>query len=243
MPNPVHRLLSRTRRTGRLSGSSGTSIMEVTVATAVLMIILAPALLFLTMTQKNEVNVSNETGQQADARVALGEITRFLRQAEYPGGTSSTTTGSDMFYTASSYDIAFYSEMGSAKSDGTIYKIEYSLSGTTLTRTVTTPDCSVSPCSYDPVSDHLVTQKSRTLFTDFRNLTTTGCTNFSSSVPLFNFYQEDPGTGQLTSISSTGNLGLINYVQIVALTGLSTNQAPGCTEIQTAVSLRNWRSA
>ena len=222
------------------------TVLELTIASTLMMVVLVPVLAFLATTQRNEVFTENATRQHADARVLLGQIQQYLREAEYPAGTSASSTGSDMFAKSLPYDIAFFTEYaagGGASGGGTIDEVEYCLSttttnctttGTNLVRIVTTPSCSGGTCTY-PSSN----STTGVVYTDLRNYDTTGCINVASSVPLFTYQQQDPATGQLTAL--TGGSGAINYVQISPLTGLSNDTNPGCTEYQSSVSLRNWR--
>ena len=240
------RTMQRIRRSGRMAGSDGITVLELTVAAALVLVVVAPAMMFMTTTQRNQINNYNATGQQADARTALQEMTRFLREAEYPGGTNFAQAGSDMFANTLSNEITFYSEtqavLGSSGTvNGLVDKVDYTLSGTSLIRTVTTPDCSVTPCSYDAVNDSNVTVSQRTLLTDVKNQVYSGCTNVSSATNLFSYERMDPATGQIEPLPGNASASDINYVQITIVTGLANNQPPGCTTTQTAVSLRNWR--
>lgn len=229
--------MHRWRWLTRKRGAEGMTIIELTVAAAVLMIILLPVFSFLGTTQRNQNSNYNATGQQADARLALQEIGRFLREAEYPQGTTYTSTGSDLFATTpSGNDIVFYSEIGAVQGTGTIDKIEYSISGSTLTQTVTPPDSPTctSLCTYTGAGTP------RPVIADLVNQSLAGCTNISTAVPMFTYYQQDLNTGQLTSQGNTGNADT-NYVVVTVVTGPPSGQTGACTQVQTAVSLRNWR--
>jgi type II secretory pathway component PulJ len=223
-------------RAGR-RGAEGMTIIELTVAAAVLMVILVPVFAFLATAQRSQSRNQNATTEQADTRLALQEMTRFLREAEYPQGTTYATTNSDLFAsTPSATDITFFSEIGAVQGTGTIDKIDYSLSGSTLTQTVTAPtdpNCTNS-CAYGGTVTH------RTVLSDLVNQSLTGCTNLSTAVPLFNYYQQDLDNGQLTPQGNTGNAET-NYVSITVVTGPPSGQTGACNQVQTAVSLRNWR--
>ena len=213
------------------------TIIELTVAAAVLMIILAPVFVFLATAQRDQNTSFNATTEQADTRLVLQEMSRFLREAEYPQGTTYATTNSDLFgSTPSGYDIVFYSEVGAVTGAGTIDKVEYSLTGSTLTQTVTAPTSSTctSNCAYGGA----VT--TRTVLSDLVNQSLTGCTNISTAVPIFTFYEQDPNTGALTSQGNTGDADT-NYVVVTVVTGPPSGQTGACNQVQTAVSLRNWR--
>lgn len=222
------------------------TVLELTIAAALMLVVLTPVLAFLATTQRNEVFAENASRQHADARSVLAQMARYLREAEYPAGTTASSTGSDLFAKSLPYDIAFFTEYSvvtGSTSGGTIDEVEYCLSattsscsttGTNLVRIVTTPSCTSGTCTY-PSSN----SSAALIYTDLRNYDTSGCINFSTSVPLFIYEEQDPATGQLTTLS--GGSGFINYVQLTPLTGLSNDTNPGCTEYQTSVSLRNWR--
>ena len=234
-------MLTRLRRSGRAQGSSGMTVIEVSIAIALLMVIMAPALFFVATTQRNQANVANATSQQANARVALQAMTRYLRQAEYPAGMTYASTGSDMFATTTSDDIAFFSEVNAVVGTGgtgTVYKVEYKVSGTNLVQYLTPPTLSGGTYSYNSANT-----TSKTVISDVKNDNPAGCTNFSGTTTLFSYYKQDASTGQLVQVTSPSTYqSTINYVVINLVTGDATNQAPGCNEVQTAVALRNWRA-
>ena len=226
-----------TRRLVRRPGDEGMTIIELTVAAAVLLIILLPVFSFLATAQRNQNSNYNATGQQADARLALQEIGRFLREAEYPQGTTYATTNSDLFAsTPQANDIIFYSEVKAVQGTGTVDKIEYYISGNTLTQKVTPPDSSTCTlnCSYTG------TGTTRPVINDLVNQSLAGCTNINAAVPMFTYYEQDLNTGQLISQGNTGD-GDTNYVVVTVVTGPPSGQSGACTQVQTAVSLRNWR--
>lgn len=217
-------------------GAEGMTIIELTVAAAVLMIILLPVFSFLATAQRNQNSNYNATGQQADARLALQEIGRFLREAEYPQGTTYASTNSDLFATTpGGYDVTFYSEVGAVQGAGNIDKIRYYISGSTLYKVVTPPDTPCTgPCTYNGSGT------TGPVITDLVNQSLTGCTNLTAAVPMFTYYQQDLNTGQLKSQGNTGD-GTTNYVVVTVVTGPPSGQTGACTQVQSAVSLRNWR--
>jgi Tfp pilus assembly protein PilW len=222
------------------------TVLELMISSAVMLVVLTPVLAFLATTQRAEIFGENATTQHGNARQVLAEMQRYLREAEYPAGTTYSSTGSDLFAKSLPYDIAFFTEytaVTGSTSAGTIDEVEYCLStttsscssaGTNLVRIVTTPTCTSGTCTY-PSSN----SSTRLVFNDLRNYNTASCINFSSAVPLFVYEEQEPSTGQLTTLS--GGSGFINYVQVTPLTGDSSSTHPGCTEYQTSVSLRNWR--
>lgn len=219
-------------------GAEGLTVLELTVAMALVMLIMAPVLMFVATAQRNQSALYNSTGAQADARQAINTVARNLRDAEYPAGTTYASTNSDMFAgTPSATDITFFSEVdavqGTNLSNGTIYQVEYVLSGNSLIQKMTPPSCTGSTCTY-PSSGTM----SRTLLSDVVNSSTSSCSNGITATSLFTFYEQNIATGQLEALVDQPNS--INYVQMALITGPTSGKGT-CTEIQTSVSLRNWR--
>lgn len=221
-------------------GSAGLTVIELTVATAVMMVVLAPVLAFIVTAQRNQSALYNSTGAQADARLASDTIARNLRDAAYPAGTTYASTNSDMFSGVPTQDdIVFYSAVDAVQSgsnNGTIYQVEYKLVGNTLTQYLTPPSCSTT-CTY-PSSG----TTSRVLLTDVLNDGAGTCSNPMSATSMFSYDQQNVQTGALDPIQTvtSSNESQINYVLISMITG-PTSGSGTCTEIQTSVSLRNWR--
>lgn len=225
-------------------GSEGMTVLELTVAMALLMVVLAPVFMFVATTQRNEANVSDATAQQADARQALSDINMLLSQAEYPAGTTYLSTNSTLFLNTTSNEITFYSEPYAAQAsnanNGTIYQVDFTANSSgALVETLTAPVLDSHTGTYS----YTGTQTQSTVLTDVRNLNPSqyGCRGFGSSVPLFTYYSEDPGTGALTQITGASS-NAINYVEMTVITGLAGTNEPNCTEQQIAISLRNWRA-
>lgn len=228
--------LLRRQSTDRPRGDEGMTVLELTVAAALLLLILAPVFVFLAAAQRNENSNQNATGQQASARLALQEMTRFLREANYPQGSTYATTNSDLFKNASGYEVTFFSNVGAVLNSGVIDEVDYSISGTNLVQTLIPPDSTTctSSCTYTG------TGTTRTVVSNLANESFTNCTNINAAVPMFTYYDQDASTGALTLQGNSGDEDS-NYVVITAVTGPPTGQTGACTQVQTAVSLRNWR--
>lgn len=219
------------------------TVIELTISAALIVMILGPVFAFVATTQRNQNSNQNATSQQASARLALQEIGRFLREAQYPQGMTYATTNSDLFANASGTDITFFSPvsvvLGSTSTNGVIDKVDYTVDGSgNLVRTVTAPDsatCS-SNCAYSGSGG----VRTRTVVSNVVNQSLSGCTNINTAVPMFTYYKQDQSTGQLISQQNTGNAET-NYVTITVVTGPPSGQTGACTQVQTSVSLRNWR--
>jgi type II secretory pathway component PulJ len=220
------------------------TVLELTIAASLMLVVLAPVLMFVATTQRNETETYNATNQQADTRLALTNLNRLLTQAEYPAGTTYLSTNSTLFLNSTTSEITFYSEPYAGQADnsnnGMIYRVDITANSSgTLVETLTAPVFNNGTGTYA----YTGTQTQATLLTDIRNLNPTsyGCRGFGSSVAMFTYYAEDPGTGSLTQVTSSTSSSQINYVQMTVLTGLAGSSDPNCTEEQMSMSLRNWR--
>jgi type II secretory pathway pseudopilin PulG len=225
-----------TARLRRCHTEAGTTLVELSVVVALLAVVVAPAYLFLTSSQRNQRVVDESVRQQQDARIALETFSRSLREATYPQGLSYSE--SSLFYAAAANDVSFYTDVGN---DGLIDKVRYFLDTATSTvlRTVTVPDCS-SGCSYGDTA----TSSTSKVVSTVRNADLSVCAGQSGSKPLFEYFSVDRGSGASTQIGSGGtiaNLVEINYVSMTVVVDITPEKSPTCQSIDTAVSLRNWR--
>src|SRR5206468_5806694 len=81
MLNACLRVLGQALRDER-----GLSLVEMTIAMALLAVIVVPAMNFLISTQRTEKIANEATQQQQAARLAIDQFTRQLREAGYPEG-------------------------------------------------------------------------------------------------------------------------------------------------------------
>jgi hypothetical protein len=199
-----------------------------------------PALAFLVSSQKQQVQSDESTQQQQDARLAIDRFTRELREAGYPDG--HTYQDSQIFLAANENDVTFYSD---TDNDRTNEKIRYYLDTSThqLMRSVTEPDCSVSPCSYVAVTAVTTTSP---VIPNVRNDNLTGCSG-TGSQPTFTYFKKDTGTGGLyptpipTPVGDINDLVDIYYLKLVTVVDVTPGKAPTCQTLSTAVQLRNWK--
>ncbi|HEX9375096.1 MAG TPA: hypothetical protein VGB19_02490 [Actinomycetota bacterium] len=222
---------------GRAGAEHGTTLAELMIVIMLLGLVVAPAVTFLISSQRNEKTVSDSVQQQQDARLALEQFSRALRESSYPQGL--TYSQSSLFDAAADNDVTFYTDIDT---DGIIEKVRYWLdSGNAqILRTVTDPDCTQSPCSYGATA----TATTTTVITNVRNADLTACQGQSGTQALFLYYSVDRGTGAQNAISSGGtinNLVDINYVKMTVVVDITPGKSPTCQTLETAVSLRNWR--
>src|SRR5437867_2596461 len=104
---------TRVRRTGRLPrlrSEAGTTLVELMVVVALLAVVVGPAYMFLSSSQRNQRTVGESVQQQEDARVALEAFSRSLREATYPQGLNYND--SSLFDYAQDNDVSFYTDVG-----------------------------------------------------------------------------------------------------------------------------------
>ena len=224
----------------RARDESGLTLIELAITMALLAVITVPAMNFMISTQRAE-RISNEaTQQQQAARVAIDQFARWMRQADYPQG--HTYQDSQIFLSATDMDVTFYSD---TDHNGINDKIRYWLDTSTasLMRTITVPDCSISPCSY---IDSNAVATTATVVQNVRNNNLTACSS-SGSQPLFTYYSKDPGTGGVypspiaTPIADINYLVDIYYVKLSVVVDVTPGKSPTCQTLTTTVQLRNWR--
>ena len=213
----------------------GTTLAELMIVVLLLGIVVAPAALFLISSQRNQRVVDESVRQQQEARIALDLFGRSMREASYPAGLNYSQ--SSLFDAASDNDVTFYSDNDN---DGVTERVRYYLSGVSVLRKVTNPDCTQVPCSYGDTA----TVTTKTLLGSVRNTDLTACSGQSGSKPLFTYYAVDKGTGALTQMPSGGsvdNLVDISYVKMTVVVDITPGKSPTCQTLDAAVSLRNWR--
>lgn len=226
------------RRGGRLRGEHGTSLMEVTMAAALLAMVVGPAAMFLASTQRSEKIVEDASRQQGDARVALEALSRSLREGGYAQGLDYSS--SSVFSYAADNEVTFYSDVDN---DNVTEKVRYWLDTTTsvFNRTVIEPSCAVNPCDY---TSSAATSTTSPLLPNVRNADATACSQ-GGIRPLFVYYRVDRGNGVPTliptPISVVNDLVDISYVKTNVVVDITPGKSPTCQALETAVSLRNWR--
>ena len=224
----------------RARDESGLTLVELAVTMALLGVILVPAMNFMISTQKAEKIANDATQQQQSARLAIEQFTRWMREADYPQG--HTYQDSQIFRAASDMDVTFYSDVDGS---GINEKIRYWLDTSTsqIMRTVTQPDCSISPCSY---TDQNIVASTVPVIQYVRNNDLSACSS-SGSMPLFTYYKQDPGTLGVypsplaTPVGDINDLIDIYYVKISVVVDVTPGKSPTCQTLTTSVQIRNWK--
>lgn len=223
-----------------LRGEEGISVVEVMVVTVLLGVILPPAFMFVISTQRSERQVSETTQQQQEVRGAMESFSRHLREAGYPQGL--TYSQSSIFAWADEDEVTYYTDFDG---DGVNERVTYALDpdAAAIDRTIVEPDCGPTKCSYTSSGATSTTVR---VIEHVRNDDLAACGEPpGSTTPVFRYYQRDRGTGELTEIPSpTGNVDAlvdINYVAMRLVADITPDRAPTCQQLETTVSLRNWR--
>lgn len=178
---------------------------------------------------RNWADTNHRIVNQDDARIAINEISRYLRMAE--SSSSNLTSFSDAIDTAADDELVFYADLNG---DGLSDKVRYYLDGTTLRMATLAPDTSTSPPTYPEAysSDGVVIMK--------------GIQN----TDLFTYYKMNPAYAT-NPIPANDTLVLIDHPpttaeelrSIIAVDiGLSVNETPGLpvanVELDTRVQIR-----
>ena len=219
-----------------LSREEGMSLVEVLIVMVLMGIIIPPALMFISSTQRTEREVADATQQQQDARTALESLSRHLREAGYPEGLNSSQAA--IFASASPNTMSFFTDFDT---DSVNERVTYSLDTTSaeISRTILEPDCSVAPCAYTGTGTTAVTMQ------NVRNGDLAPCGDApGTSTPVFRYYKGDPGAGTLTEIPAAPTVDAlvdISYVSVTLVSDVRPEDTPVCQRLETAVSLRNWR--
>jgi len=225
-------------RVGFADGERGVTLVELMVATGILMVAVVPAFTFLSAQQRTANILEQTARQQQQARYGLSVFGRSIRGAGYPAGYSYID--SSMFNYAATSDVSVYSDVNN---DHTTELVRYWLDTTThkVMRSVTGPDCASPPCDYTAG----LWTKTAPLVSDVRNNSTAGCGATSPPTPLFAYFTVDPGTGAQTPIATPGgnvnNLVDINYVSLALVVDVTPGRSPTFQCLKSGVQLRNWR--
>jgi Tfp pilus assembly protein PilW len=224
----------------RMRGESGLTLVELCITMSLLAVVTVPAMNFMIGTQRAERIANEATQQQQGARLAIEQLTRWLRQADYPQG--HTYQDSQIFLSANDSDLTFFSDVDDS---GINEMVRYWLDSSTasLKRTITVPDCSISPCSYIDANAVATTV---TVIQNVRNADLTACSSSGSS-PVFTYYKRDPGTLGVyptpipTPVGNINDLVDIYYVKVNIVVDVTPGKTPTCQTLTTTVQIRNWK--
>lgn len=157
---------------------------------------------------------------QDDARLALNQITRYVRMTSSSMSNISTIT--DSIATASVTDIVFFADIDG---DGQTEKTRYYLSGTALRMQTSEPNMDQSPPTYPSY------QTDGVIIDGVRN----------GSTPIFRYYRYDQSTASLvetTSASTPAQRGEIVAVDVTLIVNEVPELDHGNVRLESRVQIR-----
>jgi prepilin-type N-terminal cleavage/methylation domain-containing protein len=138
---------------------------------------------------------------QDEARLAMNQMTRYLRMAS--ASESITTTRSDAVEAATPQEVVFYADIDG---DGVVEKVRYYLSGTTLRMQTAEPNMAAVPPTYPTYST-----TGEVIREGVRN----------GSTAIFRYYQ----AGATSPMSLTNTFDLRETIALIEIT-LYVNEVP-----------------
>lgn len=184
---------------------SGFSLVEAIIAVSITTLIILVVMEFITMNLRMQTYFANESTSQIDSRRSINVLTQQLREI------SDGDDGGYALATAEPYQIIFYSDIDK---DAVTEQIQYSITGTTLQRTIINP--TTDPIKYLPANGVTATLASNV-------------TNIQTNTPLFLYYNSD-------------NIELVSPIDLKDVTLIKIQlQLPNHTT-ETYVQLRNLKT-
>lgn len=181
---------------------SGFTLVELMV-TILVVGIMAGAILGVFVTTLRTFSTGQVRMQnQDDARLAMNQVTRYLRMAS--ASESITTTRSDAIEVAAAQDVVFYADLDG---DGVVEKLRYYTSGTTLRMQTAEPNMADLPPTYPDIYD----TDAEVIQGGVRNGTTA----------LFRYYR----AGESTPMTLTNTFDLREEIAVIEIT-LYVNEVP-----------------
>lgn len=202
------------------SAEDGFTLVELLVTMLVAGIMMGGILtLFVNLTRAvatEHVRIQN----QDDARLALNQITRYVRMAS--SSMSNMTSITDSLATTDTTDIVFYADIDG---DGQTEKNRYYLSGTALRMQTAEPNMAQSPPTYTSY------QTDGIIIDGVRN----------GSTPIFRYYRYDQSTTSLVETTSPSTAAQRREIVAVDVT-LIVNEVPeldrGNARLESRVQIR-----
>lgn len=182
----------------------GFTLVELLVTMLVAGIMLASILSVLISITRTAATEQVRVQNQDDARLALSQITRYVRMAS--SSMSNTTTITDSIADASAADLVFYADIDG---DGQTEKTRYYVSGTTLRMQTAEPNMGQSPPTYSAYETDAI------IIPGVRN----------GATPVFRYYRYDSGSGSLVEMSSTSTAAERRDIMAVGIE-LVVNEVP-----------------
>lgn len=241
-------LLMRMRRHGR---DTGFTLVELLVSITLLTIVLGLASTFFIRVLNVQTKTTARTDAQQHNQTGMELLTRLLRDAAYPSGSSGSST---IISSASDTQIVFTSRMsstgsavsGSTSSFGAPQQFIFSLSGTTLMWSSVAPnnlgscttggDLNGTPCTYTtPTPTH------GSVYGVQNQAVANTCPGVTTPTPVFTYYAAGTALGSgLTTPVAASQLGNINVVKIDLYTKTTTGKlSVNCEPLTDYVTLRN----
>lgn len=191
----------------------GFTLVETLVSLAILMFVVMIASIF----QKDifSLNYTLQAGlnAQLDARHLVKVMVAELRK------TTQSSTGAYPIESASSTGVTFYSDVNN---NGSIDKVRYFLSGTTIKKGVITP--TGNPLTYNSANEVTTTLINSVIA--------------SSTLPIFQYYPTTY-TGTTSPLSFPVDVPSIRLVKITVIIDQDPNRSPVQIVVTSSVSLRN----
>ena len=173
-------------------------------------------------------DTSHRIQNQDDARLALDDISRYLRMAQ--SSESNLTSTSDAVALAADNELVFYSDIDG---DNLAEKVRFYLDGTSLRMATVDPDTSTSPPTYATT----YSSNGVIVMSGIQNYTAASSSNW---MPMFTYYKMNPAyaTNPVASNDTLVPISLntTTHTQVSAtdLTGivaveikLAVNETPG----------------
>ena len=213
--------------------ASGLTLIEVMVAMAVMGVITSAIYMLFGSMQKSSRVAENDLQTQQLSRSSVDRMSRLLRQATLPPGRSV------MLDAATDDRVVFYADIDS---DPLYERIRLELKGTQLMMWTAQPDCnSASACTYD----YWKQASSQVFLPGIQNLKLDAgaCPGFTTNKPVFTYYERG-STGSLTKLAAPNQPDLrssISSIGVDLVVDTGEVDGPRCRELDTIVTLRNWR--
>ncbi len=217
----------------RRADESGLTLIEVLVAMSVMGVVASAVYMIFGSMQKTSRMAETELQTQQLSRSSVDRMARLLRQTTLPPGRSV------MLDAALPYRVVFYAQVDS---DPLLERVRLELSGDQLTMWTSQPDCSAStPCTYDRWKD----TTHQVFLPGIQNLALAGgvCPGYTADKPVFTYYERG-SAGTLTELGSPNQPDLrsaISSIGVDLVVDTGEVDGPRCRELNTIVTMRNWR--
>ncbi len=197
----------------KISTKKGFTVVELIIVLSIMMLLVVVVSTFQKDIFSLNTNVQSNLNAQLDARHLVKVIVTELRK------TSQSPLGSYPIELASTTGVTFYTDVGN---NGTIDKVRYFLSGSTIRRGVITP--SGNPLTYNSGSEVLTTIMDSVVS--------------SSTLPIFQYYSS-AYDGTNGALATPVDIASIRLVKINIIIDKDPNREPAPLVVTSNVTLRN----